>query len=88
MIVTYLVGCRDAEYAMWFMDDLCSCLANRIQLTSDSHKAYLEALGGAFGADVDYAQLIKLYGNAPESVKCHYSPADCTGIKKRRIGNA
>ncbi len=85
MIVSYLVGGRDAEYAMWFMDDLRSRLANRVQLTSDGHKSYLEAVEGAFGADVDYAQLIKIYGNAPESFKGRYSPADCTGIKKRRI---
>jgi len=85
MIISYLVGGRDAEYAMWFMDDLRSRLANRVQLTSDGHKAYLEAVEDAFGADVDYAQLIKMYGNAPESFKGRYSPADCTGIKKRRI---
>ncbi|WP_336987694.1 IS1 family transposase [Altererythrobacter aquiaggeris] len=85
MIVSYLVGGRDAEYAMWFMDDLRSRLANRVQLTSDGHKSYLEAVEGAFGADVDYAQLIKIYGNAPDSFKGRYSPADCTGIKKRAI---
>ncbi len=85
MIISYLVGGRDAEYAMWFMDDLRSRLANRVQLTSDGHKAYLEAVEAAFGADIDYAQLIKMYGNAPESFKGRYSPADCTGIKKRRI---
>jgi hypothetical protein len=62
LIVSYLVGGRDAEYAMWFMDDLASRLANRVQLTSDGHRAYLEAVEGAFGADVDYAQLVKMYG--------------------------
>ena len=82
MIVSYLVGGRDAEYAMWFMDDLRSRLANRVQLTSDGHRAYLEAVEGAFGADVDYAQLVKMYGNAPETFKGRYSPAECTGIKK------
>ena len=85
MIVSYLVGGRDAEYAMWFMDDLRSRLANRVQLTSDGHKSYLEAVEGAFGADVDYAQLIKMYGNAPESFKGRYSPAECTGIRKRKV---
>src|SRR5690606_13921183 len=49
---------------------------------SDGPKAYLEAVEGAFGADVDYAQLVRLYGDAPESAKGHYSPAECTGIKK------
>lgn len=84
MIVSYLVGGRDAEYAMWFMDDLAARLANRVQLTSDGHRAYLEAVEGAFGADVDYAQLVKMYGptiTAPG----RYSPAECTGAKKVRV---
>lgn len=82
LIVSYLVGGRDSEYAMWFMDDLRGRLANRVQLTSDGHKAYLEAVSGAFGGDVDYAQLVKLYGNAPDAFKGRYSPAVCTGAKK------
>ena len=61
---------------MIFMDDLASRLANRVQLTSDGHRAYLEAVEGAFGADVDYAQLVKLYGESPEAEK-RYSPAVC-----------
>lgn len=84
LIVSYLVGGRDAEYAMWFMDDLRERLANRVQLTSDGHRAYLEAVEGAFGDDVDYAQLVKLYGptiTAPG----RYSPAECTGAKKVRV---
>lgn len=84
MILSYLVGGRDSEYAMWFMDDLASRLANRVQLTSDGHRAYLEAVEGAFGADVDYAQLVKLYGSAPGS-EVRYSPAECTGIRKRTV---
>jgi IS1 family transposase len=87
MILSYLVGGRDAEYAMWFMDDLASRLANRVQLTSDGHRAYLEAVEGAFGADVDYAQLVKMYG-ATIGAPGRYSPAECTGAKKiRREGN-
>ena len=87
MILSYLVGGRDAEYAMWFMDDLAARLANRVQLTSDGHRAYLEAVEGAFGADVDYAQLVKLYGNTI-GAPGRYSPAECTGSKKiRREGN-
>ncbi|WP_447952531.1 IS1 family transposase [Sphingopyxis chilensis] len=87
MIVSYLVGGRDAEYAMWFMDDLASRLASRVQLTSDGHRAYLEAVEGAFGCDVDYAELVKMYG-ATATAAGRYSPAECTGIKKiRREGN-
>ncbi len=82
LIVSYLVGGRDSEYAMWFMDDLRSRLAHRVQLTSDGHGAYLEAVEGAFGADVDYAQLVKLYGSAPDGGKGRYSPAACAGVKK------
>lgn len=85
LIVSYLVGGRDSGYALEFMDDVKSRLANRVQLTTDGHRAYLEAVEESFGADVDYAQLVKLYGSAPESAKGRYSPAECTGIKKNRI---
>ena len=85
LIVSWMVGGRDGEYAMAFMDDLRSRLANRVQLTSDGHKAYLEAVEGAFGGDIDYAQLIKLYGTASESAKGRYSPAECIGCRKERI---
>lgn len=84
LIVSWLVGGRDAEYASAFMNDLASRLANRVQLTADGHKAYLEAVEGAFGADVDYAQLVKLYGEAPEAQR-RYSPAVCTGARKEAI---
>lgn len=85
MIISYFVGGRDGECAMLFIDDLRARLANRVQLTSDGHKAYLEAVEGAFGADVDYAQLVKIYGSAPESAKGRYSPAECTGARKEKI---
>jgi hypothetical protein len=60
---------------MEFIDDLASRLAARAQLTTDGHKAYLYAVDAAFGGDVDFAQLVKLYGAAPESAKGLYSPA-------------
>jgi IS1 family transposase len=82
LIVSWLAGGRDVEYAKAFMDDVASRLANRVQMATDGHKAYLEAVEGAFGADIDYAQLIKLFGATPESSKGRYSPAECTGIKK------
>lgn len=85
LIVSYLVGGRDAEYAMEFMDDLKARLSNRVQLTTDGHKAYLDAVEGAFGGDVDYAQLIKIYGASPTGPQTRYSPADCTGIRKRAV---
>ena len=72
LIVSYLIGGRDGEYAMAFMDDL------------RGHKAYLNAVDEAFGIDIDYAQLVKLYGEAPEGQK-RYSPAECIGIRKDKI---
>lgn len=85
LIVSYFVGGRDGECAMWFMDDLRSRLANRVQLTTDGHKAYLEAVEGAFGGDIDYAILHKVYGASPDSAKGKYSPAECIGAQKHRI---
>lgn len=85
LIISYLVGGRGASYAGEFMDDVASRLANRVQLTTDGHKAYLTAVEGAFGADVDYAQLVKIYGTDPEGVRGRYSPAECTGIKKTEV---
>lgn len=84
MIVSYLVGGRDAGYAHEFMQDVAGRLANRVQLTTDGHKAYLEAVEDAFGADVDYAMLVKLYGDTPAGAG-RYSPAACTGAIKTRI---
>lgn len=84
LIVSYLVGNRGAECAMQLMDDLRSRLANRVQLTTDGHKAYLEAVEGAFGDDIDFAQLIKIYGENTEGQK-RYSPAECIGTKKAKI---
>ena len=84
LIISWEVGDRTSATAIEFMDDLRDRLANRVQLTTDGHKAYLEAVEGAFGGDVDYAQLIKLYGEAPDAEK-RYSPATCIGTKKRRV---
>jgi IS1 family transposase len=85
LMPSWFVGNRDSESAVIFMDDLASRLAGRIQLTSDGHKAYLEAVEGAFGADIDYAMLVKVYGASPESAKGRYSPAECTGARKELI---
>jgi IS1 family transposase len=85
LIPSWFIGGRDSDAAIVFMDDLRSRLATRVQLTSDGHKAYLEAVEGAFGGDVDYAQLVKLYGPASESAKGRYSPAECIGARKQRI---
>ncbi|MHC9064472.1 IS1 family transposase [Nitrospira sp. CMX1] len=85
LIVSYLVGGRSAEYASKFIHDLASRLANRIQLTTDGHKAYLRAVEGAFGADVDYAMLEKIYSAPPREGQARYSPAECCGTRKIKI---
>lgn len=84
LIPSWFVGGRDSDAAMIFMEDLASRLAARVQLTSDGHKAYLEAVEGAFGSDIDYAMLVKLYGPSGEGEK-RYSPAECIGAVKHRI---
>ena len=89
LICNWVVGGRDAEYALALMDDLRERLSGRVQLTTDGHKAYLEAVEEAFGADIDYAMLVKLYGAAPEgapgSSQRRYSPAECIGARKTVI---
>ena len=84
LIVSYLVGLRNAEYASLFMNDLADRLSHKVQLTTDGLKAYLEAVDGAFGADIDYAQLIKLYGQENAGAG-RYSPPKCTGTRQRKV---
>ncbi len=86
LVPSWVVGDRSGQTAIELMDDLRSRLANRVQLTTDGHKAYLDAVEGAFGGAVDYAQLVKLYGKpVGKDSERRYSPAVCTGAKKRRI---
>ena len=86
LAVSWLLGDRSADTAKLFMVDLAGRLSNRVQLTSDGHKPYLEAVEEAFGADVDYAMLVKLYGGSGEgeagSAQRKYSPAECTDCKR------
>jgi IS1 family transposase len=83
LVPTFMVGNRDAKSAKLFMDDLAERLANRVQLTTDGHKAYLQAVEDAFGGDIDYAMLVKLYESTQEEIR--YSPARCTGSEKKKI---
>jgi IS1 family transposase len=76
--VSYLVGGRDLGWAKEFMEDCASRIRNRVQITTDGHKAYPEAVENAFGADIDYAQLQKIYGASGEN-ETRYSPAKCIG---------
>lgn len=84
LIPSWIIGPRDGVTARIFVNDLASRLANRIQLTSDGLRAYLEAVERAFSGDVDYAQLVKLYGETSEGQK-RYSPAECIGCESKAI---
>lgn len=83
LAISWLVGPRDQDAARYFMHDLAERLSDRVQLTSDGHNSYLLAVWGAFGREVDYAQLVKNYGPTPEPAG-RYSPAQCIGAEKRR----
>jgi len=84
LIPSWYVGHRDTYAAQAFIADLAGRLANRVQLTSDGHKPYLEAVEQSFGADIDYAMLIKHYGE-PTGALGRYSPGECTGVDLRRV---
>lgn len=84
LLCSWMVGDRSAYTAYAFMRDLASRLANRVQLTTDGHRAYLQAVESAFGVDIDYAMLVKLYGNDRET-EAHYSPAECIGCRTVEI---
>jgi len=79
LMVSYLVGQRGPKWANAFMEDVASRIESRIQITTDGLRAYAEAVEGAFGMDVDYAMLIKLYGN--DSFDRTYSPGECIGTQ-------
>ncbi|HZM02167.1 MAG TPA: IS1 family transposase [Candidatus Saccharimonadales bacterium] len=86
LVPCFHVGSRDATDASLFISNLAPRLASRVQLTSDGHKAYLQAVEDAFGSEIDYAQLIKLYGNDTRPVQeARYSPPPCIGARKNRI---
>ncbi len=87
LLISWLIGDRDGETATIFIKDVKARLANRVQLTTDGHKAYLQAVEEAFGADIDYAMLIKLYGQSDDPDH-RYSPAACIGIEKKPITGA
>jgi IS1 family transposase len=86
LVVSYMVGLRDGDYAKAFMNDVAGRLANRVQLTTDGLKAYLDAVEDAFGgaAGVDYSQLIKIYG-AERAGEARYSPANVIGTEEKHV---
>jgi len=84
LCVSYLVGGRDAGWALEFMQDCASRINGRVQVTTDAHRAYLQAVEGAFGMDCDYAQLQKIYGAVAEN-DSRYSPAKCIGCDMKVV---
>ena len=84
LVVSYLVGGRGAGWAKEFMQDCATRIRNRVQITTDGHKPYLEAVESAFGADIDFATLQKIYG-APNDNEKRYSPAKCIGSDMKVI---
>lgn len=84
LIASWFIGSRDATSAWWFMRDLTSRLISRVQLTTDGHSAYLTAVEQAFASEIDYAQLVKIYG-APREGAVRYSPAKLLQTEKEVI---
>ena len=87
LVLSYVCGGRDARFALEFMKDLASRVTTRIQITTDGHRAYAEAVEGAFGIDVDYAMLIKVYGS-PATPDTRYSPGEVVGVETVRMMGA
>jgi IS1 family transposase len=85
LILCWYIGTRDAGAAYHFMKDLAGRLSNRVQLTTDGHKAYLTAVENAFGCEIDYAMLQKIYGTEKPEREVRYSPAQCMGAKRAVI---
>ena len=85
LCVSYLVGGRDGGWAKEFMQDCARRIDGRVQITTDGHKAYLEAVEDAFGADIDYAQLQKIYGAPSDAEMRRYSPAKCIGADMKVV---
>ena len=81
LIVSYTLGQRGAATAHEFMQDVASRISTRIQLTTDGHRVYAEAVENAFGADIDYAMLVKIYGASNDNPESRYSPATCIGCR-------
>jgi IS1 family transposase len=85
LVPCWFIGERHAGCAYHFLADLKGRLAHRVQLTTDGHRAYLDATERVFGTEIDYAQLQKIYGGSPETPETRYSPAICMGARKAVI---
>src|SRR5712692_11574284 len=81
LVPSWRIGTRGAGTAYEFMHDLAERLAHRVQLTTDGHRVYVDAVESAFGSEIDYAMLVKLYGSDREESEARYSPAECIGCR-------
>ena len=88
LVVSWLVGRRDAVYAHEFMRDVASRLSSRVQLTTDGLNSYLSAVREAFHDDIDFAQLVKLYGEASSTGEARYSPPQCMGCRRNAVSGS
>ena len=82
LIVSWVVGNRNATTALYLMDDVQQRLTRRVQLTTDGHRAYLDAVEATFGPEIDYAMLVKIYGSGGDDSQRRYSPGECLGARK------
>jgi IS1 family transposase len=85
LVPCWRIGQRDPDTAFWFMNDLARRLTNKVQLTTDGHHMYFKAVESAFGTNIDFAMLIKYYGNESHDGQHHYSPPRCTNVKTKKI---
>ena len=85
LVPSWLVAERNLTAAIAFMQDIASRLRHRVQITTDGFRPYLEAIEGAFGSEVDYSMLVKIYGNDPTPQEVRYSPAVCMAVQYARI---
>jgi IS1 family transposase len=81
LIVSYMLGDRGADTAQAFIRDVASRISNRIQLTTDGHRVYADAVEDTFGSEIDYAMLVKIYGASNDNPESRYSPATCIGCR-------
>jgi IS1 family transposase len=81
LVISYTLGDRGAATAQAFMQDVAGRVTNRMQLTTDGHRVYADAVENAFGSEIDYAMLVKIYGASNDSPESRYSPATCIGCR-------
>ena len=85
LVISWCLGGRDSYTGLAFMQDVARRVSQRVQLTTDGHKVYLNAIENVFGIDIDYAMLVKVYGRPSKEEQRRYSPASCVGTETQVI---